>query len=147
MDGDGSQGLKAVKVAGGVTFAQCEATAKFDSMPNTAMETGICPYFERHAHAVAGFLPGLGQLAFQGVDVEAGGHVIKANLLEFHQPVVAVERHAVDRLRRPDALHVQAVGAIFLDKQQRLAAARRRVDRRKRQSGPDLERWLQSALG
>jgi two-component system, chemotaxis family, CheB/CheR fusion protein len=39
-DGDGAQGLKAVKVAGGVTFAQCEATAKFDSMPNTAVATG-----------------------------------------------------------------------------------------------------------
>lgn len=39
-DGDGSQGLKAVKVSGGVTFAQCEATAKFDSMPNTAVATG-----------------------------------------------------------------------------------------------------------
>jgi two-component system CheB/CheR fusion protein len=39
-DGDGSQGLTAVKMAGGVTFAQCEATAKFDSMPNTAVATG-----------------------------------------------------------------------------------------------------------
>lgn len=39
-DGDGSQGLKAVKMAGGVTFAQCESTAKFDSMPNTAVATG-----------------------------------------------------------------------------------------------------------
>ncbi len=39
-DGDGSHGLKAVKVAGGVTFAQCEDTAKFDSMPNTAVATG-----------------------------------------------------------------------------------------------------------
>jgi two-component system CheB/CheR fusion protein len=39
-DGDGSQGLKAIKVAGGVTFAQCEDTAKFDSMPNTAVATG-----------------------------------------------------------------------------------------------------------
>ena len=39
-DGDGSQGLKAVKVAGGVTFAQSESTAKFDSMPNTAVATG-----------------------------------------------------------------------------------------------------------
>ncbi|MEH2139811.1 chemotaxis protein CheB [Nostoc sp.] len=35
-DGDGSLGLKAIKEAGGVTFAQCEDTAKFDSMPNTA---------------------------------------------------------------------------------------------------------------
>ncbi|MEH2142658.1 chemotaxis protein CheB [Nostoc sp.] len=39
-DGDGSLGLKAIKAAGGVTFAQCEQTAKFDSMPNTAVATG-----------------------------------------------------------------------------------------------------------
>ncbi len=39
-DGDGSYGLKAIKVAGGVTFAQCEDTAKFDSMPQTAIATG-----------------------------------------------------------------------------------------------------------
>ena len=39
-DGDGSQGLTAIKAAGGVTFAQCEDTAKFDSMPNAAVATG-----------------------------------------------------------------------------------------------------------
>ncbi|AFY95347.1 CheR family methyltransferase [Chamaesiphon minutus] len=39
-DGDGSLGLTAIKAAGGVTFAQCEGTAKFDSMPNTAVATG-----------------------------------------------------------------------------------------------------------
>ncbi|PSB20924.1 PAS domain-containing protein [Phormidesmis priestleyi ULC007] len=39
-DGDGSLGLKAIKAAGGVTFAQCESTARFDSMPNTAVATG-----------------------------------------------------------------------------------------------------------
>ena len=39
-DGDGAQGLQAVKVAGGVTFAQCEATAQFSSMPETAVATG-----------------------------------------------------------------------------------------------------------
>jgi two-component system, chemotaxis family, CheB/CheR fusion protein len=44
MDGDGSQGLKAIKVAGGVTFAQCEATARFDSMPNTAVATGYVDF-------------------------------------------------------------------------------------------------------
>ncbi|MEA5626482.1 chemotaxis protein CheB [Nostoc sp. UHCC 0251] len=37
---DGSLGLKAIKAVGGVTFAQCEDTAKFDSMPNTAVATG-----------------------------------------------------------------------------------------------------------
>ncbi|MEG4576322.1 chemotaxis protein CheB [Microcoleus sp. N3A4] len=39
-DGDGAAGLMAIKAAGGVTFAQCEQTAKFDSMPNTAVATG-----------------------------------------------------------------------------------------------------------
>ncbi|MEP0874014.1 ATP-binding protein [Trichocoleus desertorum AS-A10] len=39
-DGDGSVGLKAIKAAGGITFAQCEATAQFNSMPNTAVATG-----------------------------------------------------------------------------------------------------------
>jgi two-component system, chemotaxis family, CheB/CheR fusion protein len=39
-DGDGSLGLTAIKAAGGVTFAQCEGTAKFDSMPHTAVATG-----------------------------------------------------------------------------------------------------------
>lgn len=39
-DGDGSLGLTEIKAAGGVTFAQCARTAKFDSMPNTAVATG-----------------------------------------------------------------------------------------------------------
>ncbi|MEG4066457.1 CheR family methyltransferase [Microcoleus sp. Pol11C2] len=39
-DGDGSLGLNAIKAAGGMTFAQCQGTAKFDSMPNTAVATG-----------------------------------------------------------------------------------------------------------
>ncbi|MEP0872078.1 ATP-binding protein [Trichocoleus desertorum AS-A10] len=39
-DGDGSQGLKAIKAAGGVTFAQCEGSAQFNGMPNTAVATG-----------------------------------------------------------------------------------------------------------
>ncbi|MBD1871846.1 hypothetical protein H6F95_31990 [Cyanobacteria bacterium FACHB-471] len=39
-DGDGSVGLKAIKAVGGVTFAQCQDTAQFDSMPNTAIATG-----------------------------------------------------------------------------------------------------------
>jgi two-component system CheB/CheR fusion protein len=39
-DGDGSQGLQAIKEAGGVTFAQSEATAQFSSMPDTAVATG-----------------------------------------------------------------------------------------------------------
>jgi two-component system CheB/CheR fusion protein len=39
-DGDGAQGLKAIKGAGGITFAQCEESAQVSSMPNTAAATG-----------------------------------------------------------------------------------------------------------
>ncbi len=39
-DGDGALGLTAIKAVGGVTFAQCEDTAKFDSMPTAAIATG-----------------------------------------------------------------------------------------------------------
>jgi two-component system, chemotaxis family, CheB/CheR fusion protein len=39
-DGDGSRGLEAIKEAGGITFAQCEASAKVSSMPNMAVATG-----------------------------------------------------------------------------------------------------------
>ena len=38
LDGDGSAALKAIKSAGGITFAQSDA--KFGSMPQTAVETG-----------------------------------------------------------------------------------------------------------
>ncbi|MEG3849589.1 chemotaxis protein CheB [Microcoleus sp. herbarium19] len=39
-DSDGAQGLKAIKAAGGITFAQCEDSAQVSSMPNTAVATG-----------------------------------------------------------------------------------------------------------
>ncbi|MEG4073252.1 CheR family methyltransferase [Microcoleus sp. Pol14C2] len=39
-DGDGAQGLKAIKAAGGITFAQCENSAQVSCMPNTAVATG-----------------------------------------------------------------------------------------------------------
>ena len=44
MDGDGSQGLISIKVAGGVTFAQSVGTAKFDSMPTRAAATGYVDF-------------------------------------------------------------------------------------------------------
>lgn len=39
-DSDGALGAKAIKAAGGITFAQCEDTAQVQSMPNTAIATG-----------------------------------------------------------------------------------------------------------
>lgn len=39
-DGDGSRGLEDIKDVGGITFAQCEASAQVSSMPHTAVATG-----------------------------------------------------------------------------------------------------------
>jgi len=41
---DGAAGLKAVKAAGGLTFAQDEGTAKYNSMPRSAVATGCVDF-------------------------------------------------------------------------------------------------------
>jgi two-component system CheB/CheR fusion protein len=41
---DGAVGLKAIKEAGGITFAQDGATAKYDSMPRSAVATGCVDF-------------------------------------------------------------------------------------------------------
>jgi two-component system CheB/CheR fusion protein len=41
---DGTRGLQAIKAAGGVTFVQEEATAKFDSMPRSAIAAGVADF-------------------------------------------------------------------------------------------------------
>src|SRR4029079_17737185 len=38
---DGTAGLRAIKAAGGLTFAQTEESAKFDAMPRSAMRCGF----------------------------------------------------------------------------------------------------------
>jgi two-component system, chemotaxis family, CheB/CheR fusion protein len=42
LDGDGSAAFKAIKAAGGLTFAQSDAA--YDSMPRHAVETGHVDY-------------------------------------------------------------------------------------------------------
>lgn len=41
---DGAQGLKAIKEAGGVTFAQDAGSSKYDSMPRSAVATGCVDF-------------------------------------------------------------------------------------------------------
>jgi len=41
---DGVLGLKAVKAEGGITFAQDEATAKYDGMPHSAIAAGVVDF-------------------------------------------------------------------------------------------------------
>lgn len=43
-DSDGTQGLETIKAAGGITFAQCEDSAKVNSMPNTAVASGYVDF-------------------------------------------------------------------------------------------------------
>jgi two-component system CheB/CheR fusion protein len=43
-DADGSLGLQAIKHGGGITFAQEPATARFPSMPQSAIETGAVDF-------------------------------------------------------------------------------------------------------
>ena len=38
---DGTQGLKAIKAEGGITFAQDEQSAKYDGMPHSAVMSGF----------------------------------------------------------------------------------------------------------
>jgi two-component system CheB/CheR fusion protein len=73
-DGDGSLGLKAIKAAGGVTFAQCETTAKFDSMPNTAVATGNVDFI-LPPKEIASELERLSGYAFDS-------HLLSANMVE-----------------------------------------------------------------
>lgn len=43
-DSDGSKGLEVIKSMGGITFAQCEESAKVASMPNTAVASGYVDF-------------------------------------------------------------------------------------------------------
>lgn len=44
MGGDGTLGLSAIKELGGLTLVQDPASAKFSSMPSTAIEAGLADY-------------------------------------------------------------------------------------------------------
>jgi two-component system, chemotaxis family, CheB/CheR fusion protein len=51
-DGDGALGLTAIKVAGGITFAQAPETSQFEGMPHSAIATG-CVDFVLPPEAIA----------------------------------------------------------------------------------------------
>ena len=68
---DGAAGLEAVKAAGGVTFAQDPATAKFDSMPQAAIGSG-CVDFVLSPEAIAAELTKLGHHPYIAEDDDTG---------------------------------------------------------------------------
>ncbi|HEV2271268.1 MAG TPA: chemotaxis protein CheB [Steroidobacteraceae bacterium] len=58
-DSDGSLGTQQIKHSGGITFAQEPSSARFPSMPRSAIETG-CVDFVLHPRQIAGELARLG---------------------------------------------------------------------------------------
>ena len=74
---DGAAGLEAVKAAGGVTFAQDPGTARFASMPQTAVATGCVDFV----------------LSPEGIAAEYVGHrVVDHRLVELIDDVVLAVR-------------------------------------------------------
>jgi two-component system CheB/CheR fusion protein len=69
LDGDGSAALKAIKSAGGLTFAQSDAS--YDSMPRTAVETGHIDHL-LPASEIATALLALAHQPVQTVNSHAG---------------------------------------------------------------------------
>src|SRR3989442_11501542 len=57
---DGAEGLKAIKVQGGITFAQDEKSAKYPGMPRAAIATD-CVDFMLPPEAIAGELAEIGR--------------------------------------------------------------------------------------
>jgi two-component system CheB/CheR fusion protein len=68
---DGAGGLEAVKAAGGMTFAQDPATAKFDSMPQAAIDTGSVD-FVLSPEAIGAELVKLGHHSYVTEDESTG---------------------------------------------------------------------------
>jgi two-component system CheB/CheR fusion protein len=60
---DGTQGLKAIKAEGGITFAQDINSAKYDGMPRSAIAAG-CVDFVLPPKAIAGELARIGQHSY-----------------------------------------------------------------------------------
>lgn len=68
---DGTQGLKAIKAEGGITFAQDELTAKYDGMPRSAVMAGYVD-FVLSPESIARELVRLARHPFHAHTAEAG---------------------------------------------------------------------------
>ncbi len=112
---DGSQGLRAIKDEGGITFAEDPATAKFDGMPNAAVHAGVVDFV----------LP-IARLAEELVRVARHPYV-RVERLERSAAVLAIADDG-DDLRRLFVLLRTAVGADF--SAYKLPSLQRRLARR-----------------
>ena len=69
---DGTLGLKAIKAAGGITFAQDVQTARYDSMPRSAIATGVVDFVLAPAE-IARQLAAIGRNSELQVGASGGG--------------------------------------------------------------------------
>jgi two-component system CheB/CheR fusion protein len=79
---DGSRGIRAVHEAGGLVIAQSEASAKFDGMPRSAVETGIVDLVlppEEIGDTLARYVAHDGELASKA---SAEGHDVMTRIFE-----------------------------------------------------------------
>jgi two-component system, chemotaxis family, CheB/CheR fusion protein len=91
---DGGVGLEAVKAAGGVTFAQDPATARFDGMPRAAIERGSVD-FVLPTEAIAEALTRLGRHPYI-VGAAAAGAIHLAAENERFAPILSLLHDATD---------------------------------------------------
>ena len=90
---DGTAGLEAVKAAGGVTFAQDPTTAKFSSMPQTAIGSR-CVDFVMSPEAIAAELTTLARHPYIAADEAAEAPGSAADLKHRFDPILELLRDA-----------------------------------------------------
>ncbi len=81
---DGSRGLKEIKNAGGITFAQKPQTAKFDSMPLNAIATGVVDFI-LSSEEIAGELVKIARFSIFDAKGAETGKLFSADTDELNQ--------------------------------------------------------------
>jgi two-component system, chemotaxis family, CheB/CheR fusion protein len=81
---DGSRGLKEIKTAGGITFAQKPQTAKFDSMPLNAIATGVVDFI-LSSEEIARELANIARSSVFDTKTPATGNLFSAEADELNQ--------------------------------------------------------------
>ncbi len=69
---DGVQGLRAIRGAGGMTFAQDPATAEYPGMPTAAIEADVCDLVGSPEHIAGDLMARVRHPAFGGAPISAG---------------------------------------------------------------------------
>jgi two-component system CheB/CheR fusion protein len=91
---DGTLGLEAIRAAGGVTFAQETGTAKFDSMPRSAIAAGVADFVLPPA-GIARRLAAIARGSHSGIEpreaIEPPGDADLANILRLVRGATGVD--------------------------------------------------------